>query len=199
MRDVADYTFEENLKESLQLSECFYTIYTCAKPTISVVHGAAIGGANGLLAACDFAVCEDETVFSLSEVKIGVIPACISPYILKRVGEFSARELMLSGRRIRGKEAERIKLVNRSLSRNELNDYLDSLIGLLMTSGPSAMNQCKELILNVTNKLTLEEALEYTAKMIADIRASEEGQEGMKAYLEKRTPGWIKKNQADKG
>jgi len=193
MRDVAQYSYDENLNESLQLSNCFYSIYTCRKPTIAVVHGAAIGGANGLLAACDIALCEDETTFSLSEVKIGVIPACISPYILKRVGEFGARELMLSGRRIKGMEAEKMQLVNQSLPADNLEKHLAETIKLLLTSGPSAMSQCKNLIFDVSNKLSLNEALEYTAKMIAEIRASEEGQEGMNAFLEKRTPAWVKK------
>lgn len=190
MRDVANYSYEQNYKESLQLSECFYTIYNCPKPTIAVVHGAAIGGANGLLAACDMAVCDDETVFSLSEVKIGIVPACISPYVIKRVGEYGARELMLTGKRIKGKEAEHFRLVNKSLHENELENYLNELIDLLMSSGPKAMSQCKTLIDKVSNEITLEEALSYTARMIAEIRASEEGQEGMAAFLEKRKAKW---------
>jgi len=193
MKDVTSYVYEENLKESLRLSHCFYSIYTCNKPTVAVVHGAAIGGANGLLAACDMAFCEENTTFSLSEVKIGVIPACISPYIVKRVGEFGARELMLTGRRIKGREAEKIKLINQSLPIDELEKQVTSVINLLLTSGPSAMSQCKKLIFDVSNTLSLEEALEYTARMIAEIRASEEGQEGMQAFLKKRTPGWVKK------
>lgn len=190
MRDVAKYSYEQNYKESLQLSDCFYAIYSCSKPTIAVVHGAAIGGANGLLAACDMAICDNETVFSLSEVKIGIVPACISPYVIKRVGEYGARELMLTGKRVNGPEAERFRLVNKSLSANELETYLSELIALLMSSGPKAMSQCKTLIDQVSNKITLEEALSYTAKMIAEIRASEEGQEGMAAFLEKRKPLW---------
>jgi methylglutaconyl-CoA hydratase len=191
MRAVANYSYEQNFKESLNLSKCFYTIYTCAKPTIAVVHGAAIGGANGLLASCDFAYAEDNTTFSLSEVKIGIVPACISPYVTKRVGEFGSRELMLTGRRIKGKEAEHFRLVNKSLAAEELEEYLTSVISLLRTSGPKAMGHCKNLIFNISNKETLEQALESTAKMIAEIRASEEGQEGMAAFLEKRKPKWI--------
>jgi methylglutaconyl-CoA hydratase len=191
MRDVATYSFEQNFKESLNLSKCFYTIYTCKKPTISLVHGAAIGGANGLLASCDFAYADDDTTFSLSEVKIGVVPACISPYVIKRVGEYGARELMLTGRRIKGKEAEQFRLVNKSMPAEELEIYIMSVINLLRTSGPKAMTQCKTLIYNVCNLESLEQARESTARMIAEIRASEEGQEGMAAFLEKRKPGWI--------
>jgi methylglutaconyl-CoA hydratase len=193
MRGVAQYTFEQNFKESLNLSKCFFTIYTCKKPTIAVVHGAAIGGANGLLAACDIAIADDNTTFSLSEVKIGVVPACISPYVTKRVGEYGSRELMLTGRRIKGKEAEHFRLVNKSLSPEEIEGYLQSLIDLLRTSGPKAMSHCKNLIFNISNEETLEQALESTARMIAEIRASEEGQEGMAAFLEKRKPRWIDK------
>ena len=191
MRGVAKYTFEQNFQESLNLSKCFFTIYTCKKPTIAVVHGAAIGGANGLLASCDFAYAEDNTTFSLSEVKIGVVPACISPYVTKRVGEYGSRELMLTGRRIRGKEAEHFRLVNKSMPAEEIDSYLQSVIDLLRSSGPKAMSQCKNLIFNISNKETLEQALESTARMIAEIRASEEGQEGMAAFLEKRKPKWM--------
>lgn len=190
MRDVAKYSYNQNYKESLQLSDCFFTIYNCPKPTIAVVHGAAIGGANGLLSACDMAICDNETVFSLSEVKIGIVPACISPYVIKRVGEYGAKELMLTGKRIKGKEAEHFRLVNKSLSDIELEPYLSDLIALLKSSGPKAMTQCKTLIDQVSNKISLNEALSYTAKMIAEIRASEEGQEGMAAFLEKRKADW---------
>ena len=191
MRGVASYSYEQNFKESLNLSKCFYTIYTCKKPTIAIVHGAAIGGANGLLASCDFAYADDNTTLSLSEVKIGIIPACISPYVMKRVGEYGSKELMISGKRIKGPEAAYHRLVNKSLPTEELEDYVNSVIDLLRTSGPVAMTQCKTLIFNIANKETIEEALESTAKMIAEIRASKEGQEGMAAFLEKRKPNWV--------
>jgi len=193
MRDVANYSYDQNYDESYRLSKCFYTIYTCSKPTIAIVHGAAIGGANGLLAACDIALCDQETIFSLSEVKIGIVPACISPYVIKRVGEYGARELMLTGRRIHGAEAEHYRLVNKSLPAGELMNYCTEIIDLLKSSGPRAIAHCKKLIDEVTNNITLDEALSFTAHMIAEIRASEEGQEGMAAFLEKRKPSWIRK------
>lgn len=191
MRGVANYSYEQNFSESLNLSKCFYTIYTCKKPTIAMVHGAAIGGANGLLASCDFAYADENTTFSLSEVKIGIIPACISPYVIKRVGEYGSKELMITGKRIKGPEAEHHRLVNKSLPPEELEPYVDSVIALLRTSGPMAMTQCKSLIYNISNKESIEQALESTARMIAEIRASEEGQEGMAAFLEKRKPKWV--------
>ncbi len=192
MRGVAGYSFEQNYRESLNLSKCFYAIYTCQKPTIAIVHGAAIGGANGLLSACDFAFAHDDAVLSLSEVKIGIVPACISPYVTKRVGEYGSRELMLTGRRIKGKEAELYRLVNKSLPGDQMETHLESVISLLRTSGPKAMSHCKNLLYDISNKLTLEEAIDYTARMIAEIRASEEGQEGMAAFLGKRKPNWVK-------
>ncbi len=191
MRDVSKYGYEQNYAESYRLSECFYSIYSSPKPTIAVVHGAAIGGANGLLAACDIAVCEDDTVFSLSEVKIGIVPACISPYVIKRVGEYGARELMLTGRRINGREAENYKLVNKSLPADQIDGYTGEMVQMLLTSGPAAITHCKKLIDEVVNHIGMDEALTYTARMIADIRASEEGQEGMAAFLEKRKPKWV--------
>lgn len=191
MRNVAKYSYEDNYEESLNLSNCFYEIYTCPKPTIAIVHGAAIGGANGLLAACDFAYADENTTFSLSEVKIGIVPACISPYVTKRVGEYGSKELMLTGKRFKGKEAAHHRLVNKSLSSDELDIHLKEVIALLKTSGPKAMTHCKTLIYDISNKLNLQEAIGYTAKMIADIRASEEGQEGMAAFLEKRKPKWV--------
>lgn len=192
MRNVAKYAYDDNYAESLNLSKCFYEIYTCPKPTIALVHGAAIGGANGLLAACDFAFADENTTFSLSEVKIGIVPACISPYVTKRVGEYGSKELMLTGKRFNGEEAAYHRLVNISMPSEKLDSYLQEVIELLKTSGPKAMSHCKNLLYDVANTLSLEEAIGYTAKMIADIRASDEGQEGMAAFLEKRKPNWVK-------
>lgn len=193
MKDVVNYSYKQNYEESYRLSKCFYTIYTCNKPTIASIHGAAIGGANGLLAACDMAYCNHDTVFSLSEVKIGLIPACISPYVIKRTSEFAAKELMLTGRRIKGKEAESFHLVNKSLDSDMQEKYITSVIEKLQTSGPKAIKHCKDLIYNISNKLSLEEAMKETARIIAEIRSSKEGQEGMQAFLDKRDPGWVTK------
>jgi methylglutaconyl-CoA hydratase len=193
MRDVASYSYEQNLAESLNLSKCFHAIYTCIKPTIAVVHGAAIGGANGLLAACDIAYADDETVFSLSEVKIGIVPACISPYVVKRTGEYGSRELMLTGRRIKGPEAARMGLINKSLHTDALMSYVLETVDLLMSSGPEAVGRCKELLFKVSNVWDMKQAMEETARMIAEIRASSEGQEGMAAFLEKRPANWVRK------
>jgi len=191
LREVSNDMYSQNYAESLRLSECFYAIYTCQKPTVAMAHGAVIGGGNGFLAACDFALAEENTIFSLSEVKIGIVPACISPYVIKRVGEYNARELMLTGKRITGRTARKRGLLNKSLPSYKFEDELRSLISLLKTSGTNAMTHCKRLIHDISNKLTLNESISYTAEMMAQIRASEEGQEGMAAFLEKRTPNWV--------
>lgn len=191
MKAVSQNNYEQNFSESLLLSKCFDTIYHCPRPTLAVVHGTALGGANGLVASCDMAYCTDTTVFSLSEVKIGIIPATISPYVIKRIGEYGARELMLTGRRISGKEAESYRLVNKSVPAELIEETIAATIVNLRTSGPNAMSHCKNLIDQVCNNLTMKEANEFTARMIAEIRASEEGQEGMNAFLEKRKPNWI--------
>ena len=191
MKDVAKYSYEDNLKESENLSACFYAIYTCSKPTIAVVHGAAIGGANGLLAACDFVAAEKETVFSLSEVKIGIVPACISPYVFKRIGEYNARETMLTGMRFDGAKAKEMGLANFSGTLDEVDNYIANIIKSIQSSGPVAVSTCKQLLDMLTNTWSFDEAREKTAEMIAQLRQSEEGQEGMDAFLNKRKPNWI--------
>lgn len=192
MKDVSNYSYEDNLKESENLSNCFYAIYTCSKPTIAIVHGAAIGGANGLLAACDFVAAENETVFSLSEVKIGIVPACISPYVVKRIGEYNAKETMLTGMRFNGIKAKEMGLVNFSGTFDEVDAYVAGIIKSIQTSGPIAVSTCKQLLHDLTNQWTLDEAKYKTAEMIAKLRQSDEGQEGMNAFLNKRKPNWIK-------
>ena len=192
MKEVVKYGYKQSVEESKILANAFYQIYTSPKPTIAIVHGAAIGGANGLLAACDFVFCANDTVFSLSEVKIGLVPAAISPYVVKRVGEFLARELFLSGRRFNGKEAEKNGLANKSVSNDKLDETLMDTVKLLRTSGPEAMRNAKELLFNISNNMTLEQAIPYTAELIAKMRISDEGQEGMNSFLEKRKPNWVK-------
>jgi methylglutaconyl-CoA hydratase len=191
MRQAKNDSREENYRESLKLSECFFKIYTCEKPVITCIHGASTGGANGLVAASDIALCADDTVFSLSEVKIGLVPSVISPYIIKRIGEFPARELMLTARRIYGIEAAQRGLVNQSFPVEELDQELAMLVEQLIEGGPEALGITKRLIFDVCNNLTPDNAVAKTAGIIADIRTSEEAQEGMAAYLEKRKPNWI--------
>lgn len=191
MKGIAEFGFEENYEDSKRLARCFNVIYTCSKPTIAMVHGAAIGGANGLLAACDFVYCADDTKFAFSEVKLGIAPATISLYVNKRIGEYGSRDLMITGRRFNGKEAEWYRLANKSLPAEEMDAYVQEIIKQLLTSGPDAIAACKTLIYNITNNLEFDEAIDYTARTIAELRASKEGQEGMASFLEKRKPNWV--------
>ncbi len=189
MRAVRDFTYEQNLEESNQVSAVMRRIYDCPLPTIARVNGPAIGGGAGLVACCDLAVASEAARFSLSEVKLGLIPSCISPYVIRKIGEGSARELFLTGERISAHKAREIGLVNEVAKEGELDVVVAKWVNQLVTSGPVAIAKCKELIRNVP-QMNLDEAGPYTAEMIAKMRTSEEGQEGMAAFLEKRKPKW---------
>lgn len=191
MKKVAGYSFTQNLKEGENLSKCFNAIYSSLKPTVAVVHGASFGGANGLIASCDFTIADKETVFSFSEVNIGIIPACISPYVIKRIGEYPARELMLTGQRFKGKKAQKIGLINKSCKVGKLEEELKRHVELIFSSSPKAVSACKELIHAVV-EMSLEDTIGFTAEKIAKIRATEEGKEGLAAFLDKRKPSWSK-------
>lgn len=189
MRDVARFTREENLRETLDLAECLHELYALPKPTVARVNGPAIGGGTGFVAACDIAVASTEARFGLSEVKIGVVPAAISPYVLRRIGESRARQYFLTGERFDARRAEAIGLVNAAVAPDELDARVDGIVSSLLSSGPEALVKAKELITRVPG-MGFEEAKRYTAEMIAGLRTSAEGQEGMAAFLEKRKPKW---------
>ncbi len=191
MRRVVDYSYEQNLNESLELAECMHRMYSCPKPTIARVNGAAIGGGTGFVAVCDLAVAAETAKFSFSEVKIGVVPACISPYVIKKVGEGRCREFFLTGERLTADRVLKAGLVNRVVPLEKLDEAVDGYIRLLLSSGPDALKTCKELLEKVSG-MSLENAKRYTAEVIASLRMSPEGQEGMAAFLEKRKPNWVK-------
>lgn len=189
MKRVKDYSFEENLKESLELAKLFYLIYSLPKPTIARVNGVAIGGGTGFVAVCDMAVAAATAKFSFSEVKIGVVPACISPYVIRKCGEGKSREFFLTGERLTADKALAAGLVNRVAPLEELDQAVEELVSQLLTSGPNAIGVCKDLLKKVPG-LSFDEVKKYTAEVIAALRISEEGQEGMNAFLEKRKPNW---------
>ena len=194
MKNIASFGYNQNYEDGLKLAELFKSVYTCEVPTIAVVHGAAFGGANGLLAACDIVLAEENTTFAFSEVKLGIGPATISPFVIKRIGEFNARDLMLTGRRFKGPEAEKTGLVTHCLSKEMIVDKLDQYKKEFMTSAPRAVASTKEIIRKITSdKMELSDEIKYTASCIADLRQSEEGQDGMSAFFEKRKPGWVVK------
>ncbi len=189
MREIINYSYEQNLEESNTVADLMENIYLCPKPTIARVNGAAIGGGTGLVAACDVAVAAESAKLSLSEVKLGLVPACISPYVIRRVGESRARELFLTGERLTGARAAEYGLVNRAVPDDELDAAVDELVEKLITSGPEAIATCKELLRRVPGR-SIGEIKGYTAECIAKMRVSDEGQEGMAAFFEKRKPKW---------
>lgn len=189
MRRVKDSAFEDNLDEARRLADLFWDIYSFPKPVIGRINGAAIGGGTGFVAVTDIAVAAQSAVFSFSEVKIGVVPACISPYVIKRVGEGKAREFFLTGERLTSDRALEAGLVNRAVPDEMLDATVNGLVESLLSSGPEAIRVCKELLQTVP-ALTVDDFKEYTARVIAELRQSPEGQEGMDAFLNKRKPKW---------
>lgn len=190
MRRVKDYSFDDNLRESLDLSAMLYKVYSSPKPTIARVNGAAIGGGTGLVAVCDIAVAVNTARFSFSEVKLGLIPACISPYVLKKCGEGRCREFFLTGERLSADRAMSAGLLNVVVPPGELDAAVDQYLVHLRSSGPEAITTCKELLRQVPC-MSYDEVQKYTAEVIARIRVSAEGQEGMAAFLGKRKPRWV--------
>ncbi len=189
MKRVKDYSFEENLRESLDISELMYSIYSLPLPTIARVNGAAVGGGMGFVASCDMAIASTEAKLSLSEVKLGLVPACISPYVIRKAGEGACREFMLTGERLTAEKAMRLGLVNEVVEPSRLDDAVAELAERLISSGPHAIAICKDLLRTVPG-MSFEEVKRMTAEAIARLRVSDEGQEGMKAFLEKRRPSW---------
>ncbi len=190
MGRVKEAEFEENLAESRRLADLFWEIYSFPKPTIAQVNGAAIGGGTGFVAVTDIAVGAQSAIFSFSEVKIGVVPACISPYVIKRVGEGRAREFFLTGERLSADRALEAGLINRIAPDDLLDATVTGLVDSLLSSGPNAIAVCKELLQKVPGQ-SVEQFKEYTAEVIARLRQSAEGQEGMDAFLNKRKPNWV--------
>lgn len=189
MRRIKDASYEENLGEALELSDMLYGIYASPKPTICRVNGTAIGGGTGLVAVCDIAVACDTAKFSFSEVKMGLIPACISPYVVKKCGEGRCREFFLTGERLTAARALAAGLVNAVVSPEELDRAVDEYVAQLLSSGPVAVTTCKELLRTVP-QMPYDEMKKYTAEVIARLRVSDEGQEGMDAFFAKRKPKW---------
>lgn len=193
MRRTASYTFEENLADGMIISDVMELIHTLPKPTIARVNGYAIGGGAGLMAANDIVVASEAAVISLSEVKIGLVPACISPYVVMRAGPGACREFFLTGERMTAEKAFRLGLVNVVVPPDALDEEVDKIARRTIAGGPEALRVCKDLLDSVMH-MPLEQAKEHTARVIAEVRASQEGREGMTAFLEKRKPRWIKTN-----
>jgi methylglutaconyl-CoA hydratase len=190
MRSVVSQSFEQNLAESNALAKLFHAMYSCKRPVIGSINGAAIGGGTGFVAVCDIAIAAQSAVFSFSEVKIGLIPACIGPYVIKKIGEGKTRELFITGERMNAERAHEVGLVSRVVDDHQLDSEVDRLVKFMLSSGPEAVSMAKKLIREVP-VMTPKEFKPYTAEMIARLRISDEGQEGMDAFLNKRKPRWV--------
>ena len=191
MRAMADYSREENLADADKLAQMLSTLYRCPKPTIAAIQGDVYAGGIGLISACDIAIAVDSANFCLSEVRLGLAPATISPYVIRAMGARAAHRYFLTAEVFDAVEAQRIGLVHEFVAAAELEDKVASVAKKLRNNSPNAVKECKQLVQYVA-EATIDEALiAQTVEGIADIRASDEGKEGVQSFLQKRKPNWL--------
>jgi methylglutaconyl-CoA hydratase len=189
MSRMVAYTREENVRDSSKLAKMYALIDECPLPVIGRIQGAAIGGGVGLVAVCDIAIASRDAKFGLSEVKLGILPAVISPYVIAKIGETHARALFLTGERFDAERAQRIGLVHRIV--DDIDVAVAETVAALKSSGPEAVRECKKLIAHVASH-PLIDSIPYTIDAIASRRVSEEGQSGMSAFLKKEKAPWTR-------
>jgi methylglutaconyl-CoA hydratase len=190
MRRTADYTHEQNLADAMTLARLLHRLNTMPQPTVALVNGPAYGGGVGLVACCDIAVAADTAKFSLSEVRLGLIPATISPYVVRKIGESNARRYFLTAEVFEAADAQRIGLVHEVVAAADIDKGAQYFVKRLREGGPAAQGAAKQLIARVAGAAIDEALMEDTARRIADARASAEGKEGTEAFLAKRPPSW---------
>jgi methylglutaconyl-CoA hydratase len=191
MRKVADYTYDENVADAMGLADLVETLYTMPQATIARVNGPCIGGALGLVSACDVAVASSNAFFAFREVRLGITPATISPYVIRKIGERNARDYFLTGRQMDTETAEAIGLVNEVAEPERLDEFVERWSQRFLHSGPDAVKVSKQLIARVS-RAQIRDVKAYTADVIAKLRGSDEGKEGFAAFFEKRKPRWDK-------
>jgi len=192
MRAMADAGEDENRADSERLAAMFRKLDELPCPTIARVNGAAFGGGVGLISCCDIAIAADHAKFGLTEVRLGLIPATIAPFVIARIGASNARRYMLTGERFDARAAHRIGLVDEVCAAESLNEVVAAISEALLAGGPQAVAECKQLIRRVQAFDGPEGELDaITAEWIARLRVGDEGQEGLRAFLEKRSPDWI--------
>jgi methylglutaconyl-CoA hydratase len=190
MRSSLDFTPDENVADARRMSEMFAAIDGIPKPVVGLAHGAALGGGMGLLAVCDVVIAVEGTTFGFTEVKLGIIPAVISRFVLPKIGESWARSLFVTGERFGSDVARQIGLVHWIAAEDEVDPLLEGKISEILTSGPRAAGAAKSLIHGYADRRR-DELRDWTADQIAELRAGKEGQEGLRSFLEKRRPNWI--------
>ena len=191
MRRMADYTREQNLADAGGLAAMLRAIDQCPHPTLARVQGDVFAGGLGLVSACDMAVCADSATFCLSEVRIGLIPATISPYVVRAIGARASRRYFLTAERFSAAEAHRIGLVHESVPMEQLDTTVQALIKILLANSPMAVQDAKRLVDSVAGQDINEALIAQTVAGIADSRASADGKEGVQAFLDKRKPKWL--------
>lgn len=193
MRRMADYGYEENRRDSDLLAEMLRRLNTLPKLTVARVQGPAFGGGVGLVSCCDIAVAAPEAAFCLSEVKVGMIPATISPYVINALGERAARRYFTTAELITATKARELGLVSELVdSQDELDDAINAILETLLRNGPRAVGEAKKLVLDYANHAITPELIADSSHRIAETRGSEEGQEGLAAFLAKRKPRWLR-------
>ena len=192
MKRMAGYTRAENVRDANALAELLYKLNFLPIPTIARVQGAAMGGGCGLVSCCDIALAADNAVFAFSEVKLGLIPATISPYVIRAIGEKQARRYFQTAERFDARKAMEIGLVSAVMVEAELDKAVENTIDTILVNSSEAVKAAKQLVFDIAGKPISRGLLQKTSKAIADIRASDEGKEGLTAFLEKRKPTWLK-------
>ncbi len=190
MRSMADYTREQNLEDAGRLAEMMRTVYECSKPTIARIQGDVYAGGTGLVAACDIAVSVDTAHYCLSEVKLGLLPSTISPYVIRAMGARAAQRYFLTAERFSAAEALRIGFVHEVVTADALDAKVAELAQALVNAGPAAVKACKKLMQDVAGHDITPELVAMTVASIADVRVSPEGREGLQSFLNKRKPNW---------
>ena len=191
MRRMADYSYDENLADAGKLAQMLHTIAVCPKPTVARVQGDVYAGGTGLVAACDIAIAVDAAQFCVSEVKIGLIPATISPYLIRAMGVRAAQRYRLTAERFSASAAKQMGLVSEVATPDDLDASLDKICSALCLASPEAVRITKKLIDFVVEKPITHELIAHTVKEIAVARTTTEGREGVQAFLQKRLPSWI--------
>lgn len=190
MSSMVGYSFEENLGDSRDLEAMLRAVQECPRPTIAKVNGHALGGGAGLVGCVDIAIAARGALFGFTEVRLGLAPAVISPYVMPKIGIGAARRYFLTGQRFDATEAQRIGLVNVCVEPDDLDDAVAEAIDDLLAGGPEAQAAMKALIPQVARAHSYDEAAEHTVETIARLRVSDEGQEGMRAFFDRREPPW---------
>lgn len=191
MKRMANYDYHDNLADARALAEMLSTLNSISKPTIARIQGAAFGGAVGLVSCCDIAIASESANFSLSEVKIGLVPATIAPYVIAAIGERASRRFFISAERFGAERALDLGLISEICNADELDSTIARISRQILNNSPAAVAQCKQLISDINHRPISKELIEETSVCIAKIRKSAEGQEGLSAFLEKRTPAWL--------